>query len=358
MYEQPFNPYASNVTIVKDYFKSGKVLFIGILYIISTVLSILSVITTPSSANYYEIMQLLEEMGIDASDASTYITSSSVSSVVAVLTSSVITVLTAVAFIILFAKSRSNNPNSNPKAGAGILHVLAVISFVCSIVITVFAVIFYLLVVVLGLALSDNYYGDSATAEATVVMVLVGILLAIVLFLLIFANAKRKNYYRSVKNSLSTVELQNTGATAWGVLCIIVSVFLGIAVLTTLISTLTSYITLSSILSLVTLMVTFVIEILDASIALGYSRHIKRHKFGYSSMPYNSGYVPGPTVPTYRNDQPTYYSGAQIPSDRPTVPYNDSFSDYNAPVRPAVCPNCGAPVDENSAFCGNCGTKL
>ena len=27
-------------------------------------------------------------------------------------------------------------------------------------------------------------------------------------------------------------------------------------------------------------------------------------------------------------------------------------------AKPATCPSCGAPIEENSKFCGNCGTKL
>ena len=358
MYEQRFNPFAANVEIVKGYFKKSKVLVIGILYIITAALSVAVALLSPAD-NYNETMQILNRLGLNSSDASVAVAASSVTTVITAVFTAILLLLTALAFILLFAKSRTANPNSGPVAGATILYVLAVISFVCSIIFTVIVAIAYVLSVVFGVSMSGR--NSAVSSRTTVLFVIGGVILAIFLFLMIFVCVCRKNYYRSVKYSLTTVELQNKGAVAWGVFSIIFSVFIGILALVAAVGVFASKTTVSSILSLGVIISVFIAQILDASIALGYSRYINRQKSGYSNTPYNSapnnGYAPVPNQP-YANNRPPYqqpYGG-----DRPNVPYNDNFAQQNAPAqqRPTVCPNCGAPVDPSLPFCGNCGTKL
>ncbi len=358
MYEQRFNPFAANIEIVKGYFKKSKVLVIGILYLIIAAIGIISALLGPASGQA-EVMQLLDRLGINSSDASVAIAASSVTNVISAVFTAIIFTLTAVAFIILFAKSRSANPNSSPVAGATILYVLAIITFVCSIILAVLTVIAYALSVVFGISLFSR--DSETTSQATVLFVIGGVILAIFLFLLIFVCACRKNYYRSVRHSLTSVELQNKGATAWGVFNIIFAVFFGISTILTLVETFRNPVSLRSVLSAVMMAATFVTRILDASIALGYSRYIKRHITGYNNTPYNgaqnNGYAPVPNQP-YANNRPPYHQPYR--NDQPNVPYNDNFTQQNAPAqqRPTVCPNCGAPVDPSLPFCGNCGTKL
>ena len=359
MYEQRFNPFAANVEIVKGYFKKSKVLVIGILYIITAALTVAVSLLSPAD-NYNETMQMLNRLGLNSSDASMAVAASSVTTVITAVFTAILLLLTALAFILLFAKSRSADPNSGPVAGATILYVLAVISFVCSIIFTVIVAIAYVLSVVFGVTLT-NSFGADGSGQATVLFVIGGVILAIFLFLIVFVCVCRKNYYRSVKYSLTTVELQNKGAAAWGVFSIIFSVFIGILALVAAVGVFTSKTTVSSILSLGVIISVFITQILDASIALGYSRYINRQKSGYNNTPYNSapnnGYAPVPNQP-YANNRPPYqqpYGG-----DRPNVPYNDNFAQQNAPAqqKPTTCPNCGAPVDPSLSFCGNCGTKL
>ena len=373
MYEQRFNPYAANVDIVKGYFRSPKVLVLGILHLISMGLSILTLLTTPVTSSLMTILARLESLGIDTSEFYRFYPSDSftttvytASVVAAIFISSVFTILTAIAFIILFAKSRSSNPDANPVAGARILHVLSVITFVYSIFVAVVLGFAFVLTFIAVYASSDYYDFDSGAA--TVAMVVLGVFIALMIFLIIFYAASQKNYYGSVKRSLTSVELRNKGAAAWGVLCIIAAVFYGISVIAGFISAITSYITVRTILSLSSTIFTFVILILSASVALGYSKYIKREKYSYNTAP-NNTYIPAAPYmgnQGYYPDDQGYYPDSQPnypynqPSDRPSVPYNDNFVDYNANTqeRPDTCPNCGAPIDGVSPFCSNCGTKL
>ena len=47
MYEQQFNPFGGNLAIVKGYFRSGKILTLGIFYVISIVLSFILTASDP-----------------------------------------------------------------------------------------------------------------------------------------------------------------------------------------------------------------------------------------------------------------------------------------------------------------------
>lgn len=363
MYEQNFNPFAANVAVVKGYFKSGKVLALGILHLVSLCLTVFSYLANPLTSSLNSTLAQLEQLGMDTSDLYSYYPDSSfmestfsASAISAILVSSVITILTAVAFIVIFSKSRSENPESSPIAGVGILHVLAVIAFVCSIVLTGILAFAYVIIFIAAFAAAG--FSDSDTAPMVVVFLLIGLLLAAVMFLVIFTAASQKNYYGSVKRSLTTVQLQNKGAKAYGVINIIFAVFMGISMIGTVISTLTGPISLNVFLPLSSSVVSFVILIFDASLALGYARYINQYKFGYSSGAPADAYVPASPDAQNPYAQQPYSDGYNSYTAPPQQnPYSDGYT--GAPAQPApYCPHCGAPVDTSAPFCSNCGNKL
>ena len=133
MYEQRYNPYSANVDILKGYLKGGRVLILGILHFLSLGLTAVTLVMNPLGNTVNDLMALLKNAGIDVSDyLSGYTTALSSSAVTAIswvfwiVVSSLFTLLTAIAFIVMFAKSRSTNPDSNPSSGAGILRVTEV----------------------------------------------------------------------------------------------------------------------------------------------------------------------------------------------------------------------------------------
>ena len=363
MYEQRFNPFAANISIVKGYLKSGKVLLLGILYLLSLVLSVINLLIPKNLSSVYDYLDLLNNMGVDTSELITYYSGADTS--VLILTtviSAVITLLTAVGFIVMFAKSRSQNPESSPAAGVGILHVLSVITFVVSIIAAVLCGLAYLLIVIAGGSISDYYSFDGDMTAA--VLIIVGVALAIVLFFLIFVTAAQKNFYRSIKHSLSTVQLHNKGAAAYGVLNIIFAVCSGVTAIGSLI-TLINYFNLSTLLSFLSAVLNLFILILTASFALGYNSYIKRQKLGYSNTPYggapNNAYVPAdnganPYAAPRSNGYGDNYRSYNAPPQGAPV-YRD---DHNAPTGDfaSYCPNCGSPADPNAPYCPNCGAKL
>lgn len=367
MYEQQFNPYAANVDIVKGYLKSGKVLTLGILHLISIVVSILAALTISSSINFYDYSQLLKNMGIDpsqvtaAGNAPMY--GVTASAIAGTAVSSIFTLLVAIGFFIMFAKSRSDNPDSNPSGGVGILRVISLIGFICSIIGVIFLVILFVLSYFLLNELVTNSNLDSNAA--TVIWIVCGVLILIFSFFLIFVTASCKNFYRSIKYSLNSADLHTKGAAAYGVINIIGAVFLGLSLVGSAVTVFSSggaY----SLISLISTALSFITAIFTASFALGYNSYIKRFKYNYSA-PYGAGPANVYSEPVA---QQPYYAAQQ--------PYNnDMYNSYNAPVQqnqpnpysaeaqrpspqeqPSFCPNCGAKTEPNAPFCPNCGAKL
>lgn len=366
MYEQRFNPYAANVDIVKGYLKSGKVLFLGILYLLSLCVSVITTLTASDSLAS-DVIDALRAVGfgdirMDSDYYAQMANSVTVSTISSMTISSVITLLAVLGFILMFAKSRSANPDSTPSAGAAILHVLGVISFISAIILTVCGVLVLALGFVFYQDIADLIYRD----PSLVLGILIGlsVVFAIFAFLLIFYTASYKNLYRSIKRSVNSVELQSKGAVAYGVFNILSAIMLGISLIGSVVLLITDS-GLASLLSLISTLLLFVIAIVNASFALGYNRYIKRHKRGYRT-PYSDGsnnaYAPGGyNAPNYSTDQNRYddsYRSYSAPQQS-APSYNDNFSDYDLPQsKVAYCPNCGAPADGSSPFCSNCGYKM
>lgn len=398
MYEQPFNPYAANLAVIKGYFKQTKVLIIGILYIVSAIISIITSVITVSRTGQYinDAFSILKSFGLDPgvneNEIRQIIDAASASSVTSTLPSIIVSagviLLTAAAFIIMYVKSRSDAPESGPKAGVTILYVLAVISLVFTIIGLVGTILLVILFMYLAGTISsigsdsidigNGYQLNIDGAAISVIVIVLGIFLLLVMIYSLIVAVSQKRYYGSIKASLNTVELQNKGAKAYGVLCIINAVFVGLSVFSSVYALmsftsagLTSLIP-TGILSIVSTVVSFLILIFNAMIALGYKKYIDEMKYGYNGAPYGGqgGYNP---APAYNNVQAPYAAPRQSGySDG----YNDGYNgtsyapqqDYSPNAQQAsspepqyesknICPYCGAPTD-GAPFCGNCGAKL
>lgn len=363
MYEQPYNPYAGNLDIIKGYFKSGKVLTLGILYVISVVMTVVSTLTISTDRLIFQLMQVLSQYGVSipsevrsAMMSSTASGVSTASTIVTAIGSSIFPILIAVAFIIMFAKSRSRSELSSPKAGFTIMHVLAIISFIFTIIGVVLIGILYAIIFI-GSVTAVNSYASDYTGSAVGVMLLIGAAYIVYAFISISYAASCKNFYRSAKRSITTPELENQGAKAYGVFNILSAVFSVFGLIFNI-----AIFPYSAGIIFLTGVINLLIYIFTAILAIGYSNYINRQKYSINSNYYggNGGYAAPPVynTPHYANPQQNspYYNA---PDDYNNYNQNQYYQDYNAPQNQAsYCPNCGAETESNSAFCPNCGTKL
>lgn len=356
MYQQQYNPYGANNEIVKGYLKSGKVLTLGILHLISIAVSVISTLTLTRVNLVYDYSDILRSMGIDPSDVLISMNSSlggiSASMIAGTFFSSLFTLLIAIGFIIMFAKSRNDHPSSNPSAGVGILRVISLITFICAIICVVLLVILFIAAYFFLDYFVNNSNMDSRSA--TIIWIACGVFILIFSFFFLFITASYKNFYRSIKRSLNTVDLHTKGAAAYGVFNIIGAVLMGMATLGTLITAISSF-SAAALMSLVSNALSFIILIMTASFALGYNSYIKRQKYSYAA-PYDGGPAGGAYYPNEPYDAPNPYAAPQ--QNEPPYQQNN-YPEYQAPrSAPGFCPNCGAPVDGATPFCSNCGTRL
>lgn len=346
MYERRFNPYAANLAVIKGYFKSGRVLIMGILYILSAVLGAAVNIFTANVVNGYLFdvvltylraylpdeavegqMEQMKAMAGFSNMASTFI---------GIAVTALIAGLVAFAFFNIYVKSRSKSPESNPKTGITILYVLSLISFIMLII----GLILIILGFAAGFYIVQAYSGPYSEVYNIVLIVCAAAVLLVMIYALIAAGSQ-KSYYKSVKKSISTVELQNKGAGVFGVISVINTVFSGImlaASALSFIAVLPSDFPVDPtglrVLSLCASAVMLLINLFNAMIALGYKKYIDGIKYGYNGAPYDgigeSIYIPADNSDNpYNPDEPkTYDDNFARYDERPLnhKTYGDSFN--------------------------------
>ena len=387
MYEQPFNPFAKNLAVVKDYYKSGSVLALGILRAMNLIASIASLFFLPTLMN--EAMnislRMMRETEIPSDIMEMFNAASNTSvatSVISAIPGLAVSALVVAAFFIIYFKSRNDSPTSSPMAGVTILYVLAIISMVMAIIATVLlGVLVVILVFALVIASSQMSYSSDEQTVLIVVGVIYFVIIAVAVFFLLFTTVNEKRYYGSVRASMSTVELQSKGAKPFGVVCIIYAVFIGISMLTLPLSLIGTSQLLGSygygysgmistpviIIAEASLGLSFITLIFEAKVALGYKRHIDNMKYGYSQpVAPAAPYSPFPAPSAYSSPQNNPYtdnSPAQSSYEPKTYtstdnPYSDPYGSSPKAYEKPRCPYCGAEIDPSAPFCGNCGSRL
>lgn len=388
MYEQPFNPYASNLAAVKKYFKQPRVLVLAIIYVLSAIVGVIHSITTSGSVPGFlrDLVNYLDKMGINSgispADLESVNGAVSQSSVISMLPSLIIsaavTLLIAVAFFIIYFKSRNESSESTPSAGVTIMYVLSIISLVFIIIGFIGMVASAAILMIFSGTVADSI-GNSKVVDIGggyqlnlngpalgTALIIIAVLLLIIAAFLLFTAINKFRYYSSVRTSISSVTLQSGGAKPYGVMCVINAVFTAFGVLSSIGSLIffgnSGFSSLTG-LSLVIIfgnILSFVTFVVDAKIALGYKKYIDELMYGYNE-PANGGSEPAAApLPEYNRQDIAGIEQNPYAAPQPKT-YNDGFSQTSQPVdrpaAPAVCPNCGAPT-EGGAFCGNCGTKL
>lgn len=421
MYEQPFNPYAKNIFTVKEYFKSPAVLILGILRAVGALIPVAAAVLIATHLKelltYFRelFVWVFETAGTPLVTAARFTglydqaaaSISSASVISSAICTAVIGCLTAAAFLIIYRKSRSEDPSATPQGGVTILFAFAVIELIAVIVCLLGAVALIVLMVAVyakmsagsgelgfrfGLDALDDLLEYEMTPEALLVLIIVGAVLLIfaAVFLMIFGISKLR-YYGSIRKSLSTVELKSEGAKPYGVMCIIGTVFSGLSLL----SAPSSFAVGSSvkrpgvftgilIVSCLSQAVSVAAYVLEAKLALGYKTHIDAIKYGYNrhaaytapymafnpgidamapqNQPVNNPYLapaPAPAPDNSADEISTDNSfgdpyGADLTVSDTEVPAEEPAPPQAAPI----CPVCGAEVDPDAPYCGNCGNKL
>lgn len=354
MYENeqyPFNPFAQNLAIVKNYFKRPAVLVQAIMVVVaivaSLVLSILSVISfSDVFASIFSDPELYADM---PSELLPYMNElqNSQSSLTINLSSIVLPALLAAAFFIIYFKSKNDNPMSNPMPGFTMMYVVAIINLVFACISALVLLLFMLIFVIMLIAFSSDPTMASDMPFFTGLFVGIMVMFALLIALMLTYSISHVKYVKSVRDSLSSVTLSSKGAGVYGTCNVIYAVVSGIGVLLMLgLSALFAIMgevapELSAFESLAPLylvsaavsVIQFVVYIIEAVISKGYKKYIDEITGGYNDI----------GVP-----QPMYAPSVYVPQ----MTADNAFSQQ------VCCPNCGAVAGDDDVFCNACGLKI
>lgn len=390
-FQTNFNPYAHNQAIVKSYFKRPLVLVLGILYLVSIVLSFASVFSMGTSmsdmySTMFEATGVYEDMPSEMSGIFSNFTSPgflTTAFAVAMIPSMIITALYATAYFIIHFKSKNEAESSNPKAGFTILFVLAILNLIYSIFAALLLVLIIALFIVGAIAISqDPTVSGSDATIATVMFSVCALIFAGIAAILLIYTISNFNYIKSAKNSLSSATLSCKGAGTYGVM----SIVFGITALLSVLPSLAMAPLMGSISQMIPsefgaefpaeifnsmgslylvsgLMSAFsvAIMIIDAIIALGYKKHISNIKNGY--------FIPEPVFDAPTVQEATFNQPSPAVQPQKTDVINPDiqsqqkfepvvFSDNETVAHVKHCPRCGTVAKEDDVFCNACGTKL
>lgn len=363
--QSSFNPYAQNVAIIKNYFRRPTVLVLGILYVVSIVLSVIVTLTSGGSlSEMYRAVFEFQGSGITAEDmqifnAITTPQTMTIIMMVAMIPSLIISTLSAIAHFVIYYKSKNDDASSNPKAGFTVLYVLTILNLIS----VAFAVLMLLIFIVAFIVLIVSAFQDPTIASNELVIITALCSFMVILFagvgaLMLIYAISNLNYIKSVRKGLTSVNLSYKGAGVYGVFSMIYGVITLLSAIQSLLyAPMTQMINqmapeefptemfegLSSI-TLVSALgsaVSGAAMIVTAVIALGYKKYIKNITDGFS------GFGVTPTSAPYSPQQPEPQFATPVVTN--TVP---------PAVQPAVCPRCGTPAKDEDIFCNSCGTKI
>lgn len=337
-----FNPFAQNLSIVKNYFKRPAVLTLGIVYIITLLASVaVSVMMIPAMTNMWGAMLSIPEIASEmtAEDMSMFSTYMSPNVMLTSMLSSmapslIITALMAASYIIIYVKSKDDNLNSTPQAGFTILYVLAILNLISAIM-ACLMILLMAAAIIIGVLVAA---GESDPAVITIVITVCVIFVLMIAFLLTYAISNVR-YLKSIKDSMNSVTLSCKGAGVYGGFSIVFGVFSILGVLGSLamagligmidefVPELAQYGILETIapiylMAAASSVVSAVLYITDAVIARGYKKYITNIVSGYMTPENPAPYMAEPAV------------------------------------NPTQCPNCTSRVTEDDVFCNSCGFKV
>lgn len=353
-----FNPFAQNLSIIKNYFKRPAVLVLAIIYIASLIASVaISLTMIPAMTNIWGAMLSIPEVAseLTAEDMSMFSTYMSPNVMFTSMLSSmapslIMTALISAAYIIIYVKSKNNNYAATPQAGFTILYILAILNLISAIM----ACVWILLIAVITVVISISTNSSSTEQGLTTVLVISCAIFALLIAMLLTYAISNVRYIKSVKDSMNSVTLSCKGAGVYGGFCIVFAVFsifgvLGSLVMTGLFSMmgelvpeLAQYGILEALtpiylISAVSSVISAVMYITDAVIARGYKKYITNIVTGYMGPDQPAPYMAEPVATA--NEQPVYSNDMPV-------------------IEPSQCPHCGATTNSADTFCNGCGFKL
>lgn len=398
------NPYAQNLTIVKDYFKRPIVLVTIIVSFLTLIASTTSYFFN-SNATYTTFNTIIENGHEFRTE---YITEMPFAlKFLFTLLSSAPAIFLLIALIIIYTKSKNPSPHSSPSAGFTIGWVFAILKLIGTILLFAYIIIIFSILSIFLTNTNNNYFSDFDSLSSTAALIVFFATFAVFFGVALFYAINNLRYYSSLRKSIRTIYLERKGAAPYGVMSIIggsCALFLSVSLLF-LINFSTSDYLINSFLnpgenslayiSYMTLLLSGVQSILTGIIAVGYNNHIRTITSTYktpetftSSNLYSAGNPmsePGQYIGNSGNNKflnqnnqgnqkvkgfTSAQNIAEPNNDIENIAKEDNVTSPVVTVTETIdetddvkeetmsCPNCGKTISKSSKFCRFCGKKL
>lgn len=379
MYQPQHDPYYPNMAVTKNYFKNKLMLTVGILHIVSIVVSIIGALVltfTVMKMITPELVEMIRDYATSGELSSEGFPSVSFNTNFSPNISAYLSPA-AMAFVALFIyfKSKNEKPESNPSVGFLIKYIMAMVGMIASIVGSSIILLMDVIVAVTScmLAVTDDF--SRILPPLLGIMFSITVMMAVILINAIF----QFQYVKSIRLGFNQPKLENKGAKCYGVTSVLSVVitylclaacglcaYLLLASQEDLLDQLQEYLNFSALIPysavlLVSFGISLAIAVINAKIAFGYHQY---------ADDINSGKLT-PDIPEVVYEEPI----APYPAQPEAIPYQEAVSspaepseesaeepeapkEKPAPFIPRYCTHCGSALSENSIFCSRCGAKI
>lgn len=320
--QDAFIPFEQNCAVIKDFFKRPVVLIVAIIQLLFGSCFLVS----------YALCNLW--LAVFEFRPTFFIT----------LISIALYVVLAIGYILVYVKSRDNNPRSAPTAGFKILLYTSVAKLIMTIISLLFSYDTYDEI----MEFAKSSFGDTILSS---IIAFIGGMLAVVFFMAVFVASvfmflfylMQVRFFANIKKNLTCIMLTYKGAMIFAVFNIFFAFCILPIVPDFFIVSTNSILTLTIALTLVFGVALFVC---NAVMALSYRKHIKNTLNNYNT-PAEEPIVPAFYAPPV---QPPVYPNA------PSTQYQ-TYADLQQQSK-TCCPFCKADTSSESIFCETCGRKI
>ncbi|MBQ0097893.1 MAG: hypothetical protein KBS62_03030 [Oscillospiraceae bacterium] len=224
--QQAFMPQ-NNLAVIKNTFKTKKLVSIAIIDILTILFSGLTIVL---SANFLKsTLEFASKIALEQTgrDISPYIKPFSAISMgisaISMLPYIVVTVLLIIANLIIFCKCNNKDEYASPKAGFVIQFIVAIINLISGCFVS-----FYMLVVTFITPILVGFTKTSEKENVTLITVISIIIAGASVFLILYTTINKLLYINSIRKALNGEKLSSKGAKPTAVMYVLSAIGLGV----------------------------------------------------------------------------------------------------------------------------------
>ncbi len=325
-----FNQFEQNVSVLKSFFKKPIILILGILHTIFGACFLVSFALNHflMSAFQFRPSFLFELISI------------------------ALYVPMAIGYVIIYIKSKDQNPDSSPMSGFKVLHITSIVKLLLSIATLLLAITSYNEITsAITDLLGDSFLGSLLAFISTVILFVIITIITLTFIIILLFYICQIRFFANIKKNLTNIAITYKGAMLFSIFNIILAVLTAIAATGGLIEIFSGEATYSirALLPNITLILSCVLFIANTIMALGYRKHVKRTIFGVNTI--------DTELPVSLINEPVKI---ETPTNKTTEIPTQNYKTYAdlEQQNTSSCPYCKANTTSDTIFCNSCGRKI